>query len=198
MRNLVSSNSIIKGILLSLFFIMLACQNSQQPKPRGYFRITLPEKQYTETDSTLPYTFEYPEYAKVIPDKGYNQGSYWINLVFPRFNAQIHLSYKSINNNLYQILEDNRELAFKHSVKADAIKERLFQSPEKNVYGILYEIRGNTASPIQFFATDSTQHFLRGSLYFNTTPNKDSIAPVLDFIKTDIEHLMETIAWKEL
>ena len=188
-------------ILKLLPFIMLlayACNNSNPPKPRGYFRITLPEKEYSQIDTALPYQFERPQYARLRPDQASGGQNYWGNLVFPRFEAKIHLSYKEIEENLYQLYEDNRELAFKHTVKADAIKERMFESPENNVYGIMYEIQGNTASPVQFFVTDSTQHFLRGSLYFNTVPNKDSIAPVLDFIREDVVHMMETLEWKDL
>ncbi|MFW5754337.1 MAG: gliding motility lipoprotein GldD [Marinilabiliaceae bacterium] len=188
-------------ILKFLPFILLfayACSNSNPPKPRGYFRITFPEKEYSQIDTTLPYQFERPEYARLKPDKEAEGQPYWGNLVFPRFEAKIHLSYKEIEDNLYQLYEDNRELAFKHTVKADAIKERMFESQENNVYGILYEIQGNTASPVQFYVTDSTKHFLRGSLYFNTVPNKDSIAPVLDFIREDIVHMMETLKWKDL
>ncbi|MGM0375789.1 MAG: gliding motility lipoprotein GldD [Bacteroidota bacterium] len=188
-------------ILKFLPFILLlayACNNSNPPKPRGYFRISLPEKEYSQIDTTLPYQFEKPLYARFKPEEDEKSQQYWGNLAFPRFEAKIHLSYKEIEENLYKLYEDNRELAFKHTVKADAIKERMFNSPENNVYGILYEIQGNTASPVQFYVTDSTKHFLRGSLYFNTVPNKDSIAPVLDFIRKDIVHMMETLKWKDL
>jgi gliding motility-associated lipoprotein GldD len=176
--------------------LMMSCNQIPTPKPRGYFRIALPEKEYVPIDTILPYCFERPVYSKIVPDHGYNKEPYWINLKFPQFKAQVHISYKPVEGNLYQLLEDNRELAFKHTVKADAIRERLFEAPEKNVYGMLYEIKGNTASPVQFFVTDSTRHFLRGSLYFNVVPNKDSIAPVLEFIKDDITHLVETIEWQ--
>ena len=189
-------NLIIQALLLLLLiFPMVACNKTYPPKPRGYFRITLPQKEYVTIDTLLPYSFERPVYSKIVPHQGYNE-PYWINLKFPQFKAQVHFSYKSIDKNLYQLLEDNRDLAFKHTVKADAIKEHLFEAPEKKVYGILYEIKGNTASPIQFFVTDSSQHFLRGSLYFDVVPNKDSIAPVLNFLKDDITHLVETITWQ--
>jgi gliding motility-associated lipoprotein GldD len=177
----------------------MSCGTPPAPKPRGYFRISLPEKKYTLFDScSLPYTFELPLYSEVRPAGESENEPNWTNLTFPRFKAKLHLSYKNIDNNLYQLLEDNRELAFKHTVKADAIKEKLFESPEKNVYGILFDIKGNTASPVQFFVTDSTKHFLRGSLYFHTVPNKDSIAPVLKFVRQDIIHLIETLKWKTL
>ena len=189
----------IKNFLWAAGLLFLsACGNHYAPKPRGYFRITLPQKEYTRLDSTLPYSFEFPVYAKIVHAEAPDKEPYWVNVAFPRFNAKVHLSYKTIHNNLYQILEDNRELAFKHTVKADAIQEKMFEAPEKEVYGILYEIKGNTASQVQFFVTDSVKHFLRGSLYFHSVPNKDSIAPVLDFVEKDIVHLIETLKWKEL
>ncbi|WP_291856990.1 gliding motility lipoprotein GldD [Marinilabilia sp.] len=195
---MILKQQIRNSIFLLIIIFLFACSNNYAPKPRGYFRISLPEKSYLETDTALPYSFEFPKYARLRNDnQGVNE-PYWVNVDFPQFNAKIHISYKPVENNLYQLLEDNRELAFKHTVKADAIKEQLFESPEKNVYGIFYEIEGNTASPAQFFVTDSINHFLRGSLYFNTIPNKDSIAPVLDFVKQDIIHLMETLTWKSL
>lgn len=189
---------VIHSLLIPGFLFLIACSSNYAPKPRGYFRITLPEKEYARLDTALPYSFEYPVYSKMVPDRGPRNEPYWANLAFPSFGAKLHMSYKPVKNNLYQLLEDNRELAFKHTVKADAIQEKMFEAREKNVYGILYEIKGNTASPVQFFVTDSVEHFLRGSLYFNTVPNKDSIAPVLDFVKKDVVHLIETLNWKEL
>ncbi len=193
---MIRKHQYIRFLFLPTLIILFSCNSSHTPKPRGYFRISLPEKSYAETDTTLPYSFELPQYAQLKPDSTGKRDPNWVNIDFPQFNAKIHMSYNPVENNMYQLLEDNRELAFKHTVKADAIKEQLFESPEKNVYGILYEIRGNTASPAQFFLTDSTNHFLRGSLYFNSIPNKDSIAPVLDFVKQDMIHLMETLVWK--
>ncbi|MCK5169644.1 MAG: gliding motility lipoprotein GldD, partial [Bacteroidales bacterium] len=114
----------------------------------------------------------------------------------PDLNGKIHISYKTIDNNLNQILEDTRKLVYKHTIKADAINEKMFIKPEKKVYGILYEIEGNAASPMQFFLTDSINHYLRGALYFNVEPNKDSLAPVLDFVREDIIVLIESFEWK--
>jgi gliding motility-associated lipoprotein GldD len=119
-----------------------------------------------------------------------------VNIDFPRFDGKIHISYKQVRNNLDRYTEDSRTLAYKHSIKADAIKETLYGNDSSHVYGILYEIKGNAASSLQFFVTDSTRNFLRGSLYFNVQPNKDSLAPVISFFRDDIIRLMETVTWK--
>ncbi len=176
--------------------ILSGCKRNYTPKPRGYFRIDLPDKNYTRFDTTFPYKFDYPAYTKIAEDRTKAAEKYWINIEYPDLNGKIHISYKDINNNIEQILEDTRKLAYKHTIKADAINERMFIKPEKNVFGILYEIEGNAASSVQFFLTDSTNHYLRGALYFNVAPNKDSLAPVLNFVKKDIIRLIESLEWK--
>jgi gliding motility-associated lipoprotein GldD len=108
----------------------------------------------------------------------------------------VHLSYSPINNNLEQILEDSRTLTYKHTVKANDITEQYIQFPDKRVFGTLYSVSGNAASAIQFHLTDSSSHFIRGSLYFNASPNADSLAPVIDFLSKDVEHLIQTLNWK--
>ncbi len=184
--------------LFILALIISSCKNNPTPKPRAYFRISFPEHKYDSLENKYPYFFEYPSYTKIVEDKAYNAEPYWINIDYPDYKGKIHLSYKQIKNNLVELLEDNRKLAYKHAIKAEAIGEKLFMAPEKNVYGILYDIKGDAASSVQFFLTDSVRNFLRGSLYFNTIPNKDSLAPVVDFVKEDIMHLMETLEWKSL
>lgn len=180
---------------LIVIMVVTGCQRTYTPKPEGYLRIDFPEKEYRLFDSAYPYTFEYPVYASVIPDTDKYSEPYWVNIDFPDFDGKIHVSYKKVRNNLDRFTEDSRTLAYKHTIKADAIKETLYNNDTSNVYGILYEIKGNAASSLQFFVTDSTRNFLRGSLYFNVEPNKDSLAPVITFFRDDIVHLIETIRW---
>lgn len=189
---------IIKGILIHIFIILLlsSCEDEFTPKPRGYFRIDLPPKGYRIFDNECPYSFEYPNYSVIVPEIRANHYC-WKNLDFPFFNARLHLSYKNVDNNINDLTEESRSLAFKHTIKADAIDEQLIINEERNVYGVLYNIRGNAASSTQFFLTDSTENFLRGALYFNNSPNIDSIAPVLKYIESDIEHLIQTFNWKD-
>jgi len=119
-----------------------------------------------------------------------------ISISFPDYKAKIHLSYKDISGNLNQLTEDARTLAYKHTYKADAIDEQVFINPEQKVYGILYDIKGNSASSIQFYVTDSSKHYLRGALYFRCQPNKDSLAPAIEYFTADVVHLIETLRWK--
>jgi gliding motility-associated lipoprotein GldD len=180
------------GLLVSLF----SCEGSYTPKPRGYFRIQLPKKEYRLYTSDAPYTFEYPSYAIISKDTDRNTEPYWINIFYPKFKGQLHVSYKPLKNNLNKYIEDSRTLAYKHTVKADAIDEETIQTPN-HVWGTMYLIEGNTASSTQFFITDSIHHFLRASLYFNIPPKSDSLAPVLQFIKKDLVHMIKTFRWKD-
>lgn len=120
----------------------------------------------------------------------------WFNIVFPDYKGKLHLTYMEVKNNLRALTDDAHKFAYKHSVKADAIEERLWINDDENVYGIIYLISGDAASSVQFFVTDSLSHYLRGSLYFNTQPNKDSLAPVINFFRKDVVHLIETLKWK--
>ena len=175
--------------------LTISCGHDYTPKEPGYFRIDLPEKEYVTVDTTLPYKFERPVYSKLLPDR-YHPDSYNINITFPKLNGTIHLTYFNVNNNIDALLEDNRKMVYKHTIKADAINEQYYEDTLKSVYGALFEIKGNAASSVQFYVTDSTKHFLRGALYFNNVPNKDSLAPVVHFVEQDIIHLIETLSWK--
>jgi len=193
------NNSKIYFVLFSLliFAVLSSCNTDYQPKPKAYFRIDFPEKTYRKLDSIYPYSFNIPTYAIVTPDYYSPNEKDWINIVFPEFNGQLHLSYKKIEGNLVEYMEDSRTMAYKHIPKASYIENRVIINPESKVYGLIYEINGmGVASPYQFFVTDSASHFLRGALYFNMIPNNDSLAPVIDFLKEDIENLILSLEWK--
>ncbi len=184
----------------AVVFMLHACGGDPgSPKPRAYPRIALPQKSYQHFDSGYPYQIEYPAYAKFVPDERESAELYWADIVFPDFSGRIHLSYKAINHpgELAEYLEDSRTFVHRHIPKATAIDEEIMLRPAHEVYGTLYRIRGKeAASPLQFFATDSVDHFLRGALYFEVRPNNDSLAPVIQFIEEDIRHLFHTITWE--
>lgn len=188
------------SILISLFIFFAAftaCEGSYSPKPRGYFRIDLPAKSYESFDTSFPFTFDYPKYAKITPDYQSPNEKYWINIEFPDFKGSLHISYKPINGNLINYLEDSRSLVMKHIPKASAIQDSLIFQPEQSVFGMIYHIQGaGVASPTQFFLTDSTHHFLRGALYFNIRPNNDSLSPVISFVNQDITRMIQSFRWK--
>lgn len=179
--------------------MLYSCSQPFTPKPRGYFRIDMPERHYSLFDTAFPYMFEKPDYSSITKDPYSLDEKYWINLNFLPFNATLHISYKQVDGNLITYLEDAHKLVTKHIPKADAIYDSLIVDRDRNVFGLVYEIEGSgAASPYQFFLTDSIAHFVRGALYFNTVPNNDSLEPVIDFIKDDIEHLINTFQWKDI
>jgi gliding motility-associated lipoprotein GldD len=186
----------IFSFIAVLFFFASCSTNDYNPKPRGYFRIDFPERNYTRYETDCPYSFMYPGFADISEDDSRIAEPCWINIDFPEYRGRLHISYKSVESDLVDLMEDSRKLAFRHSVKADAIEERLFINDKEKVYGVMFDISGNSASAIQFFLTDSTSHFFRGALYFNVHPNKDSLAPVIDYFREDILYLIETFAWK--
>ena len=185
-------------LLVNNCTLFSSCDNKQyQPKPRGYFRIDFPEKEYVRLDTMKYYSFEYPVYSKVTPDYLSPQEKEWVNVEFPSHKGTIHVSYKTINDNLNVYLEDSYLMMSKHLSRAMGIRDSIIINPEKDVYGLVYFLEGEgVASTLQFYLTDSTEHFLRGSLYFNVKTNNDSLAPVIDFITDDVIHMIENLEWK--
>lgn len=190
---------IIISILTGLAF-MSACDEEDDllsPKPKGYFRIDFPEKKYKLYESNCPYQFEIPVYSEAILNNQKGSEPCWVNLEFKKFNATVYLSYKKVENNIAKYLDDSHEFANRHQIKATGLEQIAIQRDSGKVYGLLFDISGNAASSLQFYLTDSTTHFLRGSLYFNSVPNVDSLKIVIDFLKTDILHLIQTTSWKD-
>lgn len=189
--------------LLTFAILFAACQQQgHTPKPRGYFRIDLPEKHYQLfNEPGYPYTFEYPTYARIVKDTLFfdekAENPWWINIEIPQFDGKIYLSYKEMGkkNALDKLVNDAFKLTYKHTYKAESIEEEAIATPNR-VSGLFYEVAGNAASAKQFFVTDSSNHFLRGALYFYAQPNADSLAPVTRFVEEDIRLLVNTLKWR--
>ena len=183
-------------LTVALLLLSSSCKDSYTPKPTGYLKISYPEKVYTIYSDQEFYQFEIPAYAVVEIDSGPRSEDGWINVSVPQLNGKIHLSYKPVDDQLNALITDCRELVYKHTVKAHGIEETPFIHREQKRFGMVYDLKGDVASAVQFFITDSTDHFLRGSLYFNTRPNRDSLNPVIEFMREDILHMIETTQWK--
>lgn len=184
------------GLLIITFSI--SCNREYTPRPRGFYRISFPEKSYKPLGMNVPYTFRIPEYAYSEADSFNLDQPYWLTIQIPANHAQIHISYIKLNKNLATHIENSRTLAYKHSEKASSIDEQIFVNPVKKVYGTLYTIKGNAASPMQFYLTDSTTNFLRGALYIKEVPNADSLRPVIKFLSEDVLQLVESTEWKNV
>lgn len=192
--------SSLKSIPYMVLLMLLAfgcTQPYQSPKPKGWMRIALPAKEYRLYDSLIHFRFEKPTYAAIEPDSDWPAQTDWVNMQFHSLNATLHISYKPVKNNLREYIDDAHAMAMKHLPKANTIRDSLIINPQKDVYGLIYEIGGRgVASPVQFYLTDSTKHFMRASLYFNFRPNNDSIEPVIGFLRRDLLHMIETFDWK--
>ena len=180
-------------VLVALLFILTSCNKSVLPKPKAYLRLDYPKQQYQILKSNYPYSFEISNQAIIHLKK-----NYWIDINYPKLKATIDITYKPVNNNIKELISDAEKLTYRHAIKADGISSKNYFNQKNNVYGTLYEVTGNAASQIQFHLTDSTTHFITGSLYFYAEPNYDSILPAVKYIEKDIKHLMETTKWKRI
>ncbi|MDO3694061.1 gliding motility lipoprotein GldD [Wenyingzhuangia sp. chi5] len=176
---------------LSLSFLFISCESDVTPKPHAYLKLNYNQANYQNSNSKLPYTFKYSDQAILnVHD------NLWSDLHYPKLKADINMTYQKVDNNLAQLITDAEKLTYKHALKADNIEMHPYENRNKKVYAKLFEVSGNAASSIQFQATDSTKHFISGALYFDAHPNYDSILPAIDYIKKDIEKLIETLEWK--
>lgn len=194
-----------KGFLICVaaaaIMLIVSCNSDYVPKPRGYFKIELPRKTYRQFNQPgYPYSFEYPTYANVVKDSSFfgeaTENPWWINIDFPQFNGKIHMSYKEIGKNRFdKLVRDAFTMTNKHTQKANSIDDSLITTPN-NIHGLFFKVGGNVATANQFFLTDSTTHFIRGALYFDATPNEDSLGIVNTFLVEDVKHLINTFKWK--
>lgn len=190
--------------ILFICSIFFACKNKSNdsqdftPKPKGYNRIDLPKAAYQKMTEMHPYNFEYSKYAKLLPDTFARAEPHWIYIDYPQFDANVQLTYKPVMGDLERLqnmISDAHKLAYKHNVKAYSIQEKIYTASSGNRANII-DLDGEVPSQVQFYMTDSTKHFLRGALYFKTSTKNDSLAPVIQYIRNDILHLVNTLKWK--
>ena len=178
--------------LFTLLALFCSCKEDVLPKPKAYLSLSYPEKKYEDLQPKRPYNFEVLQNTAIIDVK-----NNWLTIKYPTLKASIDITYRPVKNNLRELLLEAEKLVFKHTLKAEQIIPKDFTNKEKRVFGSLYQITGNAASHVQFHITDSTHHFIKGSLYFYAKPNYDSILPAVNYIKEDILHLIETFSWKQ-
>ncbi len=200
MKNLLFPISSITCYLLSVLCCLFSasCTRPATPKQYGYFRISLPPHEYINVQrstfnaqrSTLNYQLSTAADILPLDSPG------WFNIHYPSLNATIYCSYMPVHNNLKMLIDDSEEFVYSHTVKASAIPEQAYDDPINHVHGVYYELEGNTATPVQFWVTDSINHFFRASVYIDCIPNQDSLAPVIDYLKTDCRVLIESLRWQ--
>ena len=183
-------------VLLVACVLLVGGRPHSVPKPYGYFRIAIPDTGYVRyAPSGYPYAFDLSTNAEV-HEREHTGDTYWIDIQYPALNTTVHCSYKSVKGNLRELSKDAQEFLYKHATMASSIPEQGFENSTARVWGVYYELKGNTATPIQFYVTDSTRHFFRGSVYCNTVPNQDSLAPIYDYMREDVRRMMESFTWQ--
>lgn len=167
------------------------------PKPYGYVRLTMPDTCYADAvPKGYPYRFDVSCHAEVRPVSDVQGGQYWIDLHYPALNATVHCSYQPVRGNLRELTDDAIRFVYRHSSHASSIPEQGFVHAEARVYGVLFDLEGNTASSMQFFVTDSVRHFFRAAAYCDCVPNADSLAPVYDYLHKDVVRMVESLEWR--
>lgn len=179
------------GFTFAVLLLLTGCKEEIIPKPPGHLRLEYPLANYTQFQSDCPFGFALNTKA-IIKEKG--DCNYTIT--YPKMKATIFLTYKPVQGNLEALLRDTQKLTYKHVIKADNILEQPYINAKQGVYGMFYRLGGNAATNANFYVTDSTHHFLSGSMYFYAKPNFDSIMPAADYIKNDMQNLIETLQWK--
>lgn len=191
-------------LLAMVFMCILLCVSCSRstkeytPKPRGYFRIELPQASYQVLPlDSLPYSFNVSQLATVeLPEAGSHEG--WINLSYPLLKVKVYCSYLPVTPSKLQTMEDeSRLLVSRQAKQTNAVKEQAYSNPGERVYGSLFLLDGESPSPVQFMLTDSVSHFFRGALYYDCVPNADSLAPVTDYLRKDIIELIQSFTWKK-
>jgi gliding motility-associated lipoprotein GldD len=186
-----SKKTILFVFLVFVTLTTVSCKKEALPKPSSYLRLDYPEASYAQFEGNCPFTFEINADAVI---KGKPDCSFTIT--YPKMKATIYLTHKNINGNINNLLRDAQKLTYEHVIKADDIVEQPYLNPEQKVFGMFYRVDGNAATNSQFYVTDSTKHFVTGSVYFYAKPNFDSIMPAASYIRNDMQRLMETLKWK--
>lgn len=181
-----------KLIFTFLGFILLSCAKDPQPKPNGELRLEYPTAKYQSFTSPCNFTFDYSTSAKVVDAKN----PCWYYVEYPKMKAKLFITYFPIKNDFALHVKESEKMVYEHTIKATAIDTKSFSYPERQVFGNFYELKGPTASNLQFFVTDSTKHYITANLYFNSRPKPDSLAPAIDYIKKDLLHMIDTFQWK--
>lgn len=184
---------------LAILFVLGSCTADYQPKPKGYNRLVLPLQEYRLSPDSLPYQFEYSTHARLLRDSSWIRERFWIEIYYPQLKANIHITYKKLNNReefLKELLDDSYNLTSKQQIKATAIDELITRTPSGKV-AVIAEIAGEVPSQFQFTMTDSSRNFIRGALYFNTKVQNDSLAPAIEYMKQETLHFINTLEWKK-
>jgi gliding motility-associated lipoprotein GldD len=178
-------------VSVMLLVVNFSCKEEILPKPKAQLRLEYPAPTYDLIQTDCPYTFEKSSLTSLKVNN-----KCWVNIDYQELRATVNMTYRPVENNLKELFLEAEKLTFNHTIKADGISSIPYANKEKKVYGSIFEVTGNAASPIQFHVTDSVTHFITGAVYFNVQPNYDSIKPAIRYIQSDIVRMIESMEWK--
>jgi gliding motility-associated lipoprotein GldD len=177
--------------------ILFSCNQDVIPKPKAVLKLEYPKARYKAYLSDCPFSFDSNSSAEVEKPKG-KVNYCGINLSYSGLKGKIHITYQAVDDNLLtELIKDAQNLTQEHTKVAEGIKPSQFENIKHNTYGMVYEVEGDAATPVQFYVTDNKKHFLRGAVYFSVKPNYDSILPAAHYLKKDVLVLMESLKWKD-
>jgi gliding motility-associated lipoprotein GldD len=189
MRKLLLNTTVVAFLC---FISLNSCKEEVLPKPKAQLRLEYPEPSYNVISTDCPFIFDTSVDTKVIVND-----KCWVNIDYAKLKASINMTYRPVDNNLKELFLEAEKLTFNHTIKADGISSVPYSNKEHKVYGSIFEVSGNAASPIQFHVTDSSSHFITGAVYFNVQPNYDSIKPAINYLQKDIIRMIESMQWKD-
>ena len=184
----------IKVLIQFILFALIFSCNSKPiiPKPKSMLNLKFTNPSYIIKKSKCPYSIKINKSSNFVSQNKCND-----RIIYSNLKGTIYLSYRRINNNFDSLISDAYNMPLKHIGKAFGIPEKVFINRRNKTYGSLFQIVGDAASQVQFFLTDSLNHFIFGALYFYKKPNYDSVMPAVNYIGNDISKLMESLKWTE-
>ena len=194
-------NNYYKYLYFTIGILMLlsSCGEEYAPKPKGFNRIELPPNSYKDLGGEHPFTFQYSQHAQILKDTSWLSEPHWLDIYYPEHKCNIQITYKKFKDKkglFNELVDDAHKLTNKHNIRAYAIDESVMKT-KKGYYTTIFELSGEVPSQYQFYVTDSSKHFLRGALYFRTAIKNDSLAPVIEYMKEDVRHLIHTIEFEK-
>ena len=182
-------------VSISLFIFLWGCRDDHNtPRPRAYPRVEYPQHELQPfSQEDCPFTFQFPKYAEVQQKEDH---TCWFDISMPVFKAKLHCSYLQVKDRAHfdDMVNDTYTIAGKINERSNYMEESRIKNAN-GVGGLMLKFTGPAASPLHFFLTDTTQHFFKASLYFEAKVKPDSLAPIIEFVESDINKMLDSFQW---
>jgi len=184
--------------ILFLVLFLTSCGGDKVliPKPPTYLKLELPEHSYQKYKGECNYSFNISKLFTVEDVKEGDKLTCHKEIKLGELNGIINFSYINMVEPLSRYVNYSNDKVDEHKIKATEIKDFQIIRPNDKVYGTFFELKGDVATPFQFYLTDSVSRFVSGVVYFNAVPNYDSLKPSIDYLKIDLEEMVNTFKWE--